>query len=656
MKTRNIFLYAILFLFFFQLLTDFVGGIYAFGLLGTSIPPELAAVALLFAPVLLLVIPRAGRKVLTGLVIVILLARVVEPALDTRWRMLVSGLGAAAWLMWFPVALWRGRWRHDETVTMMWGLLLGALLSVLLRTLGSGVDISVMGLGQVAGVLLAGLAAWLWWGEGLGSGVGSGVGMGLVGGGEEGGERATFERATLLALGVMAVLTLIYFAFAAPYVMARWTGLNLTLTLGLLLLAWAAFVAAISWSPRLLNISKSWLLIWNIIFVFALFLTIKGQQTIFPASPDAYPLMADYPAIWANAVFYLMLLLSPIVFLDFHHLTASMIGRRPTLRQMGGGFTLVALFLLLAIFGHVFTTVYDYIPVVGPFFRNAFAWVYLFVGVAMLAGVLAIGKNTDANAPSIPKAVTGTGLLLTAVILAAHLLVAVHLTPAPPADALTILTYNIQQGYSEAGRKNYGGQLARIRAIHPDIIGLQESDAARIANSNDDIVRYFADHLNMYSYYGPKTVTGTFGVALLSRYPIKNPITLFLYSEGEQVAVIRAQVMVGAQPLTVFVTHLGNGGPMIQQQQLLQIIDETPRAVVLGDFNFRSDTPQYALTTRRLLGSWTQKWPDWQDDQGQKPDTKIDHIFITSDLRVIDARYFPAGPSDHPALTAVIAP
>jgi len=168
------------------------------------------------------------------------------------------------------------------------------------------------------------------------------------------------------------------------------------------------------------------------------------------------------------------------------------------------------------------------------------------------------------------------------------------------------------------------------------------------------VVRYFADHLNMYSYYGPKTVDGTFGIALLSRYPIQNAMTFYMYSEGEQVAAIRAQVMVEGAPLTVFVTHLGNGGPMIQQQQLLQIIDDTPRAVALGDFNFRPDSEQYALTTQTLLDSWTQKWPDWRDDQGQKPENMIDHIFISPDLQALDARYYPDGPSDHPALTATI--
>jgi endonuclease/exonuclease/phosphatase family metal-dependent hydrolase len=647
MKTRSALFYALSFLFFFQLLIDFVGGIYAFGLLGTSIPPELAAVILLFSPILLLFFRRPGRRLLAILLLIILLARVIEPALDTRWRMLVSGAGVAAWLMFFPVTLWRAA-REQEGASagmLMWGLLLGVLLSVLLRVAGSGVDSSTFGWGQTLGIVLALAAGWLWFaGNRQAAEAESTRGEKAPGG---------FMRATLLSLGVMAALTLIYYAFAAPAVMARWTGLNDTAILATLMIAWAGFAAAIVWRPGLITLSKPWLLLWNGLFVAALYLAISGQQTIFPAAADAYPLMANYPAIWATAAFYLMLLLSPVIFLDFYRLTGDLIAVRPSMRKLGGSFAIASFFLLLAIFAHVFTTTYDYIPVVGPMFRDAFAMAYLFVGAVLFLGVAAtLGRSKSAS--SAPKAFAWTAIGLTAIILAGHLLITAHPQPAADSDEVTILTYNIQQGYSDAGRKNYDGQLAQIRAINPDIIGLQESDTARIANSNDDVVRYFADHLNMYSYYGPKTVDGTFGIALLSRYPIQNAMTFYMYSEGEQVAAIRAQVMVEGAPLTVFVTHLGNGGPMIQQQQLLQIIDDTPRAVALGDFNFRPDSEQYALTTQTLLDSWTQKWPDWRDDQGQKPENMIDHIFISPDLQALDARYYPDGPSDHPALTATI--
>ncbi len=468
----------------------------------------------------------------------------------------------------------------------------------------------------------------------------------------------------------MAVLTLIYFAFAAPYVMARWSGVDAFWVLLTMLTVWTAFAWMMTWLPSRLPRSKGWLIFWNLAFVLALFFTISNNLPWLPPIPHLYPRPASiaasipccadellisppWDAIWYGGPLGLLLLFSPVLFLDFQHLTIRLAEMRPSLRQLAVAFTLASLFLLLAIFANVFTTVYDYIPVIGALFRNGYPLVYLFTAWMLLPALwIIVPKRINiSNLRGLYLSV----LLLMLVTLGTHELLHSRYRLIPPKETLTILTYNIQQGYSESGRKNYAGQLAQIQAIQPDIIGLQESDAARIANSNDDIVRYFANHLGMYSYYGPKTVTGTFGVALLSRYPILDAQTFYLYSEGEQVAALVGVLDVGWDaPVTVWVTHLGNGGPMIQQQQFLQLVGDGPRTLALGDFNFRPDSPQYALTTRHLLDSWTQQWPDWEDDRGQRPDRKIDHIFISSDWRVLDGRFYPAGPSDHPAVTAVV--
>lgn len=69
---------------------------------------------------------------------------------------------------------------------------------------------------------------------------------------------------------------------------------------------------------------------------------------------------------------------------------------------------------------------------------------------------------------------------------------AVLLTSAKPftqqveSTSLKVLTYHIQQGYNEAGLKNYDGQLVLIRSVEADIIGLQESDTNRIADATGD--------------------------------------------------------------------------------------------------------------------------------------------------------------------------
>ena len=43
-----------------------------------------------------------------------------------------------------------------------------------------------------------------------------------------------------------------------------------------------------------------------------------------------------------------------------------------------------------------------------------------------------------------------------------------------------------------------------------------------------------------------------------------------MYSVGEQTATIEAQIELGGKTFNLFVTHLGNGGPMVQQEAVLR--------------------------------------------------------------------------------------
>ncbi len=217
-----------------------------------------------------------------------------------------------------------------------------------------------------------------------------------------------------------------------------------------------------------------------------------------------------------------------------------------------------------------------------------------------------------------------------------------------------VLTYNIQQGYSPAGRRSYADQLAVIRSLAPDLIGLQETDVARFAGGNADVVRTFSEALNMYVYYGPKTVTGTFGIALLSRYPLQNPRTFFMYSAAEQTASIQAEINVKGKNFQILVTHLGNGGPLIQQQQVLDRLAGLQNVIAMGDFNFDQNTDQYKLTTQSLEDAWVSA--DSPAATGMDMGHLIDHIFVSPGMGVQSVQYVPAPASDHPALLAVITP
>jgi len=645
-EQRRLLVYFILFFSFIQLITEFVAGIYAFGLLGTGIPAEIISILLFFSPILLLVFGRgfaARLPLFAG--ILVLLCRAIEVFLDTRGRMLVSGLGVAAFLLLLPALIWELGKHKDRNggIQLGSGLAIGLSLAILDRALNSGTDLTAGGWARFVGVILALLAGAMLPGMLQEIQTAREVPQPNI--------RVSFVRIAGHCLGIGAAWILLYFTFASPNVIARWSEVNYLSVLATIALGTICFVLIIVTKGGLQWITDRRIVIaWNSLFILAMLLAILPHQLRFPVDAAGYPLYepASNPA--AYLTLYLMLFLYPVILVDFMLYTQALVDLQPPARSLGGGFLLGSFFILLLVLSHVFTTVYDYIPVVGPFFRDKFWLVYLVAGIMLFLPLLF--KRREMRLPvainSSLRYTLASASLLT--VLAAALISAKPSPASTDVNSLRVLTYNIQQGYSESGERNFDGQLDLIRSLDADIIGLQESDTNRIAGGNNDVVRYFSDRLGMYSYYGPKTVTGTFGIALLSKYPIMQPQTFFMFSEGEQTATIHAQVIVGSKTNNLFITHLGNGGPIVQQEAFLEEVDNLENVIAMGDFNFEPDTEQYHLTRSLLEDAWLIKWPDGIDDQGYNPVERIDHVFVTPGTRVSEARFLTGPESDHPAL------
>ncbi len=637
-------LLGLVFLFLFQHLTEFIAAIYAFGLLQTDIPPELAAAVLMFSPFGLMAFRhREPRWLLPGTLVIGLWTRALLPFLPTRGVMVAAGMGVAALFLLLPLLLSRV---PPRDIGMGLGLAVAA--AALLRAWGAGLDPTTQGNAGWLGLLLTLLASYLAWHHRQSL---------LLPPSDEktSSPQGPFRFLVTLALGEMSTLALLYFAFVAPNVLARWVGWEPAPVFTLFA------VAVVLWTPFLTRPERfPFLLQWGltILFGLSLVLTLLAHQIPFPVDPQAYPLYEPPPPFWASWTFVLMVLSFPVLVLDFTKLQAPLFHGSPRLPTLGLAFGLGSLYLFVLVLGHVFTTTYDYIPVVGPFFRDRF-WLVHLVPVLVLVISLAIafrrGVMAPSRAPDRPKAPVMALLVLAVAILVAAWAQAPRPTvPTTKDKQLRVVTYNIQQGYREDGERGIQDQLVLLRELQPDLIGLQETDSNRVANGNVDLVGYLASELNMYAYYGPKVVHGTFGIALLSRYPLEDPRTFFMYSEGEQTATIQARITVQGQTLHVFVTHLGNGGPIVQQENILQVVGERAPLVLMGDFNFRPDTPQYRLTTERLVDAWRQRWPQDVDDRGIAPKDRIDHIFLSSDLQVQDIRYIFDPASDHPAVLAVL--
>jgi endonuclease/exonuclease/phosphatase family metal-dependent hydrolase len=221
-------------------------------------------------------------------------------------------------------------------------------------------------------------------------------------------------------------------------------------------------------------------------------------------------------------------------------------------------------------------------------------------------------------------------------------------------SSLLVMTYNIQQANDIFGERSYLRQLDIMRRLSPDIIALQESDSTRVSINNNDYARYYAGKLGYYSYYGPKTVTGTYGTALLSKYPLENTHTVFSYSDKDEIGTTVAEVMVGGRRFTIYDVHPDGSDTamLVFARTLLERSKDKPYVMALGDYNLRDYEEAYKLIDSAYTNAWTSVYPSEISPDGvdMSGENRIDHIFFSPSLSVRDPVYLlpPASATDHP--------
>ncbi|HUX98980.1 MAG TPA: endonuclease/exonuclease/phosphatase family protein, partial [Candidatus Deferrimicrobium sp.] len=599
-------LITIIFLFFLQLISDFVKAIYAQCLLTLSLNENVLAVLFLFSPIILIFFGKKSVSdkflVITGVIMII--CRIIEPILATQLSMIVSGLGVGCFLLFFPAFIQKMNTNEQEqkSLTVGVGLAIALAASILLRTLGSSVDLSTaswfQGIGWVLGILAAIMVLNLL-NRSQKEPLDTPTPLNLI---DTQSKPNRLSKIIAISLGLFGIILLIYSAFASPTVLSRWTEGNYLMIMTILIVTIEIFAVSAMLKPNLFQkLNPKTLLLWNGIFVLTLVLTIALNQINFPAVLGDYPIVAS-PTTWIQYIpLILMLVLSPVVLLDFILLIREIIRRHPNTRTIGGAFSIASIFLLIMILGEIFTTTYAYIPAIGPFFRDMFWFVFLIIGLAIILPVLFVktGSFLFKNPLNGTKTRTYVALIIGIIsfgtILGGFFAAPSPIAPSGNVTSIKVMTYNIQQGYDANGIWNFDGQLAVIRSENPDILGIQESDIARISGGNADPVRYFADKLKMFSYYGPKTVTGTFGIALLSKYPIENATTFYMYSIGEQIACVQAQITINTTTFNVFIAHPENPNITSQQQAMLSRIIGKNNIIFMGDFNFAPLTEPYNI-------------------------------------------------------------
>ena len=667
-------LLTVMFLFFFQLVGDLIQSIYMLDLLNLSLDEKALGVLFLITPIFLLAFRHKIPNYFLEIVAVItIITRLISPLLDTENRIISSGLGVGCFMLFIPIYLSekiKNDSEDDKGKTALnfgAGLASAILLSITFRTLNSSVDISIYGIYQIIG-----------WVVGI-IGILSLIGKVMVGrierpieiqnGGnsqpQSEGESKKWSRlkgVKLLCIGLISILTLNYFAFNSPTVISRWTEadyITITITIAVMV-ALTVFILTIK--PGILEKFNSRILwAWNGLFILSLVLTIAIHTFPFPTGSTSDPVVINHPLDWYYYIpLALMIVSLPIIFIDFTLISRELIRKRPTPSKLGGGFVVGSLFFILVSFILIFTNVWGYVDPVSQIFRNLFWLPFLIVGITIPIMGKALFKKRALEFKSFITTLQRKRIVASflAILLIGTSVSALVWELRPKAKggsgvtSLTVMTYNVQQGVNITGEINYDKQLALIKSVNPDIIGLQESDTARISGGNSDVVRYFANRLNYYSFYGPRTVTGTFGAAILSRYPIINPITFFTYSDTDEIGTVEVQVKVGATIFNVYISHPAGSdeAKLAHIQALMDRISGKTNVISMGDFNSRENSTYYNASVAVLQDVWLTKLSGGVDGPSFDLLERIDHIFVSLSFTVLEAWYITDPQSDHPAL------
>lgn len=253
----------------------------------------------------------------------------------------------------------------------------------------------------------------------------------------------------------------------------------------------------------------------------------------------------------------------------------------------------------------------------------------------------------------------------------AALLVAL-LTPAPDSGAgaqssdrdLRIVSYNIKHGRGNDEVVDLDRTAAVLRALAPDIVGLQEVDNGAERSGGVAQAEHLGRALGMHDVFGPfmEFQGGEYGMAILSRYPVVMSRRILLPDGNEPRIALGVDVRLpGGDMLTIINVHFDwvrdDRFRYAQASALTEHLDrlETPY-ILLGDFN---DTP--GSRTLRLFQSRASEAAKPADDRftfaSASPEREIDFIFYapaarfeTREVRVIDE---PVA-SDHRPVLAVL--
>jgi endonuclease/exonuclease/phosphatase family metal-dependent hydrolase len=193
-----------------------------------------------------------------------------------------------------------------------------------------------------------------------------------------------------------------------------------------------------------------------------------------------------------------------------------------------------------------------------------------------------------------------------------------------------------------------------IASENPDILCINEMDHLNERNDFTDMVKIFSEELGYPYYFFGKAIDyrkGEYGNVVFSKYPIISAENTAVpeTSNKEDRAAIAAVVDLGADKyIKVITSHFGlSAEEQVKAASLIvSIVEDSEYPVIFtGDLNCTPQAEQLAPIYSTLKDTaMTQEMLTYPAD---KPEKKIDYIFVSPEIEVVSAYVKKTNASDH---------
>jgi endonuclease/exonuclease/phosphatase family metal-dependent hydrolase len=231
---------------------------------------------------------------------------------------------------------------------------------------------------------------------------------------------------------------------------------------------------------------------------------------------------------------------------------------------------------------------------------------------------------------------------------------------------LRVMTYNIHVGVGMDKKLDLQRIADVINRERPDLVGLQEVDRGVRRTEGKDEIAELATLTRMHFAFAPNLdyQGGKYGVAILSRWPIKDTVHRLFQNkrEAERRGMLKVEVDAGGRKVNFVTTHLDyqfEDGRLFETEQLLKFLEGVKGPlIVVADLNDIPEGSAYKLMRTLFDDAWvtSRTKGDGFSYPADKPVKRIDHIFYrTGDgVRAKKAWVVETPASDHIPVVATI--